>query len=267
MSGEIHPFFNLTGKVALVTGGGSGLGREFCDVLAEFGADVVCPDIYLDRAEETCEIIKKYGHKTLAMKVDVSRYDQVQAMFGKVMASFGKLDILINNAGIAPPSVLIDQTDVKDWHRVIDVDLHGVFYCLKEGLGIMRQQKRGSIINISSNLGVSAADPAILAQAPYVAAKHAVVGLTKQAGAEYGQFGIRVNCIAPGFHAGTRLPESMGTKMEKDESRLQMITSRIPLGRMAEPRELKGLVLYLASDSCSFMTGETIVYDGGQTIW
>ena len=89
----------------------------------------------------------------------------------------------------------------------------------------------------------------------------------EQAAAEYGQYGIKVNCIAPGFHRGTRLPESMGKRMEADESRLKMITTGIPLGRMAEPREIKGLLLYLASDSCSFMTGETIVYDGGQTIW
>jgi NAD(P)-dependent dehydrogenase (short-subunit alcohol dehydrogenase family) len=269
MSGELNKLFNLSGKVAVVTGGGSGLGREFCDVLAEFGADVVCPDIYKERAEETCEIIKKYGHKTLALQVDVSQYDQVQAMFRQVLSQFGKLDILVNNAGIAPPSVLIDQIELEDWHRVIDVDLHGVFYCLKEGLGIMKEQKRGSIINISSILGFSAFEPDILAQAPYVAAKHAVIGLTKQAAAEYGQYGIRVNAIAPGFHHGTRLPESLKIKPNKEESkkRHEIIIARTPLGRTAEPKELKGLLLYLASDSSSFMTGEAVVYDGGITIW
>jgi len=269
MSGEIHPLFNLTGRVAIVTGGGSGLGREFCDVLAEFGADVVCPDIYKERAEETCEIIKKYGHEALAMAVDVSKHDQVHTMFQQVVARFGRLDILVNNAGIAPPSVAIDQIELNDWHRVIDVDLHGVFYCMREGLRIMRQQERGLIINISSTLGLTASEPAILAQAPYVAAKHAVIGLTKQAAAEYGQYGIRVNCIAPGFHHGTRLPESLGIKPNEAEAKVrqQMITSRTPLGRTADPKELKGLLLYLASDSSSFMTGETIVYDGGWTTW
>jgi len=268
MSGEIHPLFNLNGKVAIVTGGGSGLGREFCDVLAEFGADVVCPDLYKDRAEETCEIIEKHGHKTLALEVDVSKYDQVHAMFEQVMASFGKLDILVNNAGIAPPAVLIDQTDLNDWHKVIDVDLHGVFYCLKEGLGIMKEQGGGSIINISSVVGLIAAAPTGLPQAPYVAAKHAVIGLTKQAAAEYGQYGIRVNCIAPGLHLGTRLPESMGIRPTKQEAKPheQMISSRTPLGRAGEPKELKGLLLYLASDSSSFMTGAVIVHDGGRSI-
>lgn len=269
MSGEIQRLYDLTGKVAMVTGGGSGLGREFCDVLAEFGADVVCPDLHKNRAEETCEIIKQYGHRALAMEVDVSNYDQVYTMFQQVVASFGKLDILVNNAGVAPPSVLIDQIDLKDWHRVIDIDLNGVFYCLREGLRIMRKQERGIVINIASTLGVSAHEPAILAQAPYVAAKHAVVGLTKQAAAEYGQYGIRVNCIAPGFHHGTRLPESMGIKPNEDETRARklLINSRIPLGRTAEPKELKGLLLYLASENSSFMTGATVVYDGGLTIW
>ena len=269
MSGEVQHLNDLSGKVALVTGGGSGLGREFCDVLAEFGADVVCSDIYLDRAQETCEIIKKYRHRTLALQVDISQYEQVKEMFMKVMDQFGKLDILVNNAGIAPPSVLTHQIDPEDWRRVIDVDLNGVFYCLREGLGIMVQQKRGVVVNISSNLGVSAVEPAILAQAPYVAAKHAIVGLTRQAAAEYGQFGIRVNCIAPGFHRGTRLPESLKVKTDEKENkeRMQLIFSRTPLGRTAESKELKGLLLYLVSENSSFTTGAVIVSDGGMTVW
>jgi NAD(P)-dependent dehydrogenase (short-subunit alcohol dehydrogenase family) len=269
MSCEIHPLFNLTGKVALVTGGGSGIGREFCDVLAEFGADVVCLDVYKDRAEETCQIIQKHGHKSLAITTDVSQYDQVHTAFQQVMAEFGKLDILVNNAGIAPRPALIDQTDLKDWHKVIDIDLHGVFYCLKDGLGIMRKQKGGTVINVASNLGVSASPPEVLAQSPYVAAKHGVVGLTRQAAAEYGQFNVRVNCIAPGFHAGTRLPESLGIKhnAEEEKARKKMINSMTPLGRAAEAKELRGLLIYLASDSSSFTTGAVIVSDGGWTVW
>ena len=143
MTEERHQLFDLNGRVAMVTGGGSGLGREFCDVLAEFGADVVCPDIYKDRAEETCEIIRKYGHNALPMEVDVSQYDQVQAMFRQVESSFGRLDVLVNNAGITASSAVIDQTDISDWHRVLNVNLHGVFYCMKESLKIMMKQKRG----------------------------------------------------------------------------------------------------------------------------
>jgi NAD(P)-dependent dehydrogenase (short-subunit alcohol dehydrogenase family) len=265
----IHPLFDLSGKTAIVTGGGSGLGREFCEVLAEFGAGVACVDLYPDRADETVEIIKKYGGKSLSIAADVARYEQVQAAFTQVMAEFGRLDILVNNAGIAPPSVLIDQTELSDWHKVIDVDLHGVFYCLKEGLGIMRKQKSGVIINVASNLGVSAYPPEILAQSPYVAAKHAVIGLTREAAAEYGQFGIRVNCLAPGFHRGTRLPESLGIKRDTKESEARdlLIKSRTPLGRTGEPGELKSLLLCLASDSTSFTTGAIIVSDGGWVVW
>ena len=140
MTGETQTLFDISGRVALVTGGGSGLGRDFCEVLAEYGADVICPDLYKERAEETCEIIGKYGHRTLALGVDVSKYDQVQAMFQQVEAAFGRLDILVNNAGVTAPPAIIDQIDVGNWHKAIDVDLHGVFYCMKEGLKIMMKQ-------------------------------------------------------------------------------------------------------------------------------
>jgi NAD(P)-dependent dehydrogenase (short-subunit alcohol dehydrogenase family) len=269
MANQIHPFFDLTGRVAMVTGGGSGLGREFCDVLAEFGADVVCADIFPDRAEETCHIIKKYGHQTMAVTVDIAKYDQVQAMFKQMMDRFGRLDVMVNNAGIAPPPLLIGQVDLKDWHRVIDVDLHGTFYCLREALSIMKEQGKGSIINITSVAGLFAVPPETMPQSAYVAAKHAIIGLTKQAAAEYGQYGIRVNCIAPGLHTPTRLPESMGLKIEelnKDSKGGINIAAQIALKRAASPKELKGLLLYLASDSSSYMTGATVIHDGGLSI-
>lgn len=259
--------FDLTGKAAVVTGGGSGLGREFCDVLAENGADVVCPDLHKDRADETCEIIKKYGHKTLAIETDVSKFEQVQSMFKKVVDSLGRLDILVNNAGISVPPVSIGQTDVKDWHEVIDVNLHGVFYCLREGLEIMKRQGSGSVVNISSifGLGVSSSG----SPPPYVASKFAVVGLTKEAAGEYGQYGVRVNCIAPGFFLGTRLG-TRSTNMPTSRGpgpNAATLGSRTPLGRTGDLKELRGLLLYLVSDSSSFVTGQTVASDGGWTIW
>jgi len=266
---ETHTLFNLTGKVAIVTGGGSGLGREFCDVLAEFGADVVCPDMYKDRADETCEIIARYGHKTLAVEADLTKYENVRAMFKQVMDNFGRVDILVNNAGISTYSRSIDRIDLDDWHAVIDINLHGVFYCMREGLGIMVKQKSGTVINIASVLGLCVTEPAVLSVAPYVASKFAVVGLTKEAAAEYGQYGIRVNCIAPGFHHGTRLGERPGAPGNEARPRgdQTLILARTPLQRTAEPKELKSLLLYLASNSSSFMTGQTIAHDGGWTIW
>jgi len=269
MHGETHKLYDLTGKVAIVTGGGSGLGREFCDVLAEYGADVACPDLYKERADETCKIIKKYGHKTLAIKSDLSKYDHVQAMFKQVMDNFGRVDILVNNAGISAHPAPIGQVDLEDWHNVINIDLHGVFYCMREGLRIMAEQKAGTIINIASVLGFMVTPPAILSVPPYVAAKFAVVGLTKEAAGEYGQYGIRVNCIAPGFHHGTRLGEGgrVQPKQEKPPETRPEVIERTPLRRTAEPKELKGLLLYLASDSSSFLTGQIIAHDGGLSVW
>ena len=273
MQGEMRNLYDLTGKVAIVTGGGSGLGREFCDVLAEYGADVACPDLYMERADETCEIIKKYGHKTLAIKCDVTKYEQVQAMFKQVMDNFGRVDILVNNAGISAQPAIIGQVDLKDWHYVIDTDLHGVFYCMRECLGIMAEQKAGTIVNIASVFGFMVLSPSILSVPPYIAAKFAVVGLTKEAAGEYGQYGIRENCIAPGFHHGTRIGERPGKPVQPPspitppDGEIPLSLARTPLKRTAEPGELKTLLLYLAADSSSFMTGQVLVHDGGLSIW
>ncbi len=264
---ERHPMFDMTGRTALVTGGGSGLGREFCDVLAEFGADIVCVDIYADRVAETCDIIKQHGTGVLPLVVDISDYEQVKDMFRQTLDRFGRLDVLINNAGVAPPAVFVDEVTLKDWHRVINVDLHGVFYCLHEGLAIMRRQGKGSVINISSVAGIMAANPEGLPQAAYVAAKHGIVGLTKQAAVEYGQFGVRVNCIAPGLHLPTRLPDSQGPP-PKGANKLDMsdFNNAVPLRRAASPAEMKGLCLYLASDASGYVTGTIIPHDGGLSL-
>jgi NAD(P)-dependent dehydrogenase (short-subunit alcohol dehydrogenase family) len=261
--------FDLDGKVALVTGGGSGLGREFCDALAEYGADIICADIDRGRAEETCEIIKKYGHIALPIEADVSKYNQVQTMFQHVEIIFGRLDILINNAGIAAPSRMIDQIDINDWHKVLDIDINGAFYCMREGLRIMLKQATGSIVNIASVLGLRAVDPEIVAAAPYVTSKFAVVGLTKQGAAEYGKHGIRINCIAPGWYPGTRLGEGKESKRPEAATRAwqQMLAARTPMKKTGEPSDLRGLIVFLASDSSSFMTGAVITNDGGWTCW
>jgi NAD(P)-dependent dehydrogenase (short-subunit alcohol dehydrogenase family) len=153
---------------------------------------------------------------------------------------------------------------------VIDVNLHGVFYCLKEGLEIMKRQGCGSIINIASIFGLTVADPAIISVPPYVASKFAVVGLTKEAAAEYGQYGVQVNAIAPGFHVGTRLGQdasSPARPVAERPSPQSALAARTPLRRTGEPRELKALLLYLASDSSAFVTGQVIAQDGGWTIW
>lgn len=240
MSQEIHPLFNLNHKVALVTGGGSGLGREFCDVLAEFGADIICADINLDWAEETCQIIKKYGHESLPLEMDVSKPDQVSLTYKRLKETFGKLDILVNNAGISAHNAPIDKVELENWHKVIDIDLHGTFYCLREGLRMMVEQQKGSIINISSISGLVGHDPDVMMNSPYAAAKAAVIGLTRQAAVEYGRYSIRVNCIAPGFFSGTRLGKS-----EEGKELRKLVELKTPLGRSPLPANLEACCFIL----------------------
>jgi len=259
--------FDLNHAVALVTGGGSGLGREFCRVLAEFGAGVVCVDLYEDRAKETCMMIEEAGHNTMALQGDVSDYQQVRSVFEKVEEAFGRLDILVNNAGITNLPCHIDKMDVQNWQKVIDVNLHGTFYCMKEALKLMLPREKGSIVNVASITGLRGTEPEVALMAPYSTSKAGIIGLTRQAAAEYGSRGIRVNAIAPGWHLGTRLGADAGitrTREQVDSFRA-VLSSRTPLKRTGEPTELNGLLMYLASDASSFVTGQVIASDGGWT--
>ncbi|MBN2239851.1 MAG: SDR family NAD(P)-dependent oxidoreductase [Dehalococcoidales bacterium] len=274
MQGDTHKLFDLTGKVAVVTGGGGGLGREFCDVLAEYGADITCPDLLKDKAEETCENIKKYGHKTLPLEVDISSYESVQKMFGQIMSVFGRIDILVNNAGISTGSRPIGEVELEEWHAIINTNLNGTFYCLREGLNIMKEQQSGVIVNIASVLGLRVTEPAMLSVPPYVASKFGIVGLTLEAASEYARYGIRVNGIAPGFHHGTGIggrsgiaPETPPPDMPPPAGGSPITLERTPMHRTGEPGELKALLLYLVADSSSFMTGQVIANDGGLSIW
>lgn len=255
--------FDLTGKVSLVTGAGSGLGRAISEAMAEHGADVVCADINEEWAEETAGLLAGYGVKTLVVKADVSQPDEVKALFRQVDNEFGKLDILFNNAGIATRGVRLHEMPLEDWNKVIGVNLTGTFLCMQEGIKLMLRQKSGSIINLSSILGLVAIDPDILAINHYIASKHGVIGLTKTAAVQYGPDNIRVNAIAPGFYGNTRLGDAERTDDSPNRGSGDKILGLTPLRRMAEPRELKGLAVFLASDASSFVTGATYVTDGG----
>jgi len=255
--------FELTGKVSLVTGAGSGLGRIFCEAMAEHGSDVVCSDINKVWAEETAGMLAKYGLKTVVVKADVSKQDEVKALFKKADQEFGKLDVLFNNAGIATKGVRLHEMALEDWNKVIGVNLTGTFLCMQEGIKLMLRQKSGSIINISSVLGLVAADPDILAINHYVASKHGIIGLTKTAAAQYGPYNIRVNAIAPGFYAGTKLGDVEERTEEEAQAWAEKVIPLTPMRRFAEPKEIKGLAVFLASDASSFITGSTYVTDGG----
>jgi NAD(P)-dependent dehydrogenase (short-subunit alcohol dehydrogenase family) len=259
--------FNLSGKVSLVTGAGSGLGRIFCEAMAEYGSDVVCSDINEAWAQETADIIAKYGVKTLVVKTDVSKKGEVKELFGKVEQELGKLDILFNNAGISTKGVRLHERRLEDWNKVISVNLTGTFLCMQEGIKLMLRQKSGSIINISSLSGFRAIDPDILAIENYIASKHGIIGLTKAAAVQYGPDNIRVNAIAPGFFAGTKLGDTQGRTEAEDQAWSEKPLKLIPLGRFAKPEELKGLAVFLASDASSYVTGATYSIDGGASAW
>jgi len=262
MEGE--SIFNLSGRVALVTGGGSGLGRAFCESMAKFGADVACVGRTEQKVKETVELIRRFGHRAIAIKADVSKPDEVENMVNEAVAKLGTIDILFNNAGIAGASTRIGETPVEDWDRIIAVNLRGVFLCMRAVLPVMVKQKRGSIINISSIGAFGGAEPEV-APAAYGASKAGVMTLTKFAAVEYAKDGIKVNCIAPGLHR-TGLGGQPDTALAKErEQRMRELASRIiPMGRMAQPGELEGLAVFLASDASSFVTGSVFVQDGGQ---
>jgi NAD(P)-dependent dehydrogenase (short-subunit alcohol dehydrogenase family) len=260
---ENKNIFNLTGRVALVTGGGRGLGRAFCEGMAEFGADVVCVDFDGPRARETAELVGKYGHRAMAVKADVSNPEQVGNMVREAVAKLGTIDILINNAGITAAASKIYETPLENWHKVIAVDLTGVFLCMRAVIPVMLNQKRGSIVNISSCSAFGGNRPGIVPPS-YGASKAGVVSLTRIGAVEHARDGIRVNCIAPGFF-DTGLGTLADSEQEKKRNNLfqQIISLDIPMGRQAQPSEIKGMAVFLASDASSFVTGQVLIPDGG----
>jgi NAD(P)-dependent dehydrogenase (short-subunit alcohol dehydrogenase family) len=258
--------FDLAGKVALITGGGRGLGRIYCEALAEYGADISAADLDEKGIFETAEIVRAFGRKALAVKADVTNPEQVQQLVSETVTKLGRIDVLINNAGISLQAARIADMAIEDWDRVIAVNLRSVFLCTRAVLPIMVKQKKGNIINIASVRGISPSFEAVLTspKAHYAASKGAIISFTKEAALEYARDGIRVNCIAPGHHGkgpGSRWRDPEETrKMEEQVARIT------PLGRIGDPAELKGLAVYLASDASSFVTGQVFVSDGGRCI-
>lgn len=249
--------FDLSGRVALVTAGGHGLGRAYCEAMAEFGADVACSDIRLDLAKETVDSIKKYGHRSIAIEADVSKPDQVERMVSQTVSELGTIDVLFCNAGIVNSLVKLHEQSIEDWNRVIAVNLTGTFQCMRAVLPIMLKKRGGSIISTASVAGVMCGITPD--SAPYGATKAGIIMLTRHAAVAYAKDGIRINAIAPGLHSTRPLlwPSEVMEDMEK------MMSKFIPMGRPAAPAEIKGLAVYLASDASSYVTGQVFIIDGG----
>jgi NAD(P)-dependent dehydrogenase (short-subunit alcohol dehydrogenase family) len=258
--------FNVKGNVALVTGAAAGLGRFFAKTLAEAGAKVVCADIDVDPLQETVSDIESSGHEAIALKADVSLKQDVKKMVQITISEYGKLDIAVNNAGIVTRPSRFHEIKYEDWNRLMAIDLTGVFICMQEELKVMIDEPGGVIINIASVAGIRGVSPEYKPRANYVAAKHGVVGLTKQAALEYANHNIRVNAIAPGWFGGTNLSRERTKGKSKSDLTLEKERNKfVPLGRIGKMDELRGLILYLASDASSYVTGQVFVVDGGVT--
>lgn len=246
---------DFTDKVVVVTGGATGIGRATSLAFARQGAAVVIGDVD-DRSADTVRLIEEAGGTGRFVPTDVTVAAQVEHLVATAVGSYGGLHVAFNNAGVLPPTGPLLEQSEADWNRTIAVDLTGVFLSLKYEIAHMVTAGGGAIVNTASVAGVIA-DPGM---APYVAAKHGVVGLTKAAALDYAEQGIRVNALAPG------LVETAMTKGWLDDPAMRdVVVAGSQLGRPAQPEEMTGMVLYLASDLASFATGGVYVVDGGQT--
>ncbi len=260
--------FSLDGKVALVTGAGSGLGLAFAQGLAAQGATVVCADRNAEWAKNAAALVNQSGAKASAVTVDVADAGSVDAMFKVIAASHRRIDILFNNAGIATKPYRIHELPVEDWDRLIAINLRGVFLCTRGVLPVMLANGGGSIVSIASIIGIVGCYPGhSMVNATYAASKAGVSGFTRQLAVEYAKDNIRANAIAPGWHGGTRLgTEARAGASPETVARFESsIANGVPMGRRGTPEELVGLAVYLASDASRYLTGQTIAHDGGWT--
>ena len=244
----------LQGKVAVVSGGASGIGEGICRRFAQEGASVIVADIDGAKAEAVAQEIASNGGESMSFAVDVCLYDQVLTLVESTERRFGRLDVLVTAAGISKVKP-IEQLSIDWWQAVINVNLNGLFYCCHAAAGVMMRQKSGKIVNIGSLAGLIA----IPNNSPYVASKHGVVGLTKALAIDLGSYNINVNCIAPGFILSSRAV-AQGRNTEETRSRL---LADIPLGRLGMPEDCARVVEFLTTDLSDYVTGQCIPICGG----
>ena len=250
--------FSLAGQIGIVTGGGQGLGKAFCLAYAEAGADVVVAEFNETTGSETAKEIEALGRRSLFIQTDVTSKPSVEAMVAKTVAEFGKVDFIMNNAGIVKWQEA-ENVSEEDWMAVINVNLSGVFYCCQAAAKQMIKQGGGRIINIASMSGLIVNQPQN--QASYNISKAAVIHLTKSLGTEWAKHNIRVNSISPGYMEGP-----LAAPLMKDPNYGPKWMDATPMHRPGKPQELCGVAVLLASEASTFMTGSNVVIDGGYTV-
>lgn len=244
----------LKDKVALITGASSGIGRAIALAMAREGARVVAADLGRDGGEETAKRVRDQGGDAIFMMSDVTRPEDAESLVSQTMQHYTRLDIAVNNAGIAGLTVPTADYPVDAWRQVLETNLSGVFYGMKSQIAAMLASGGGAIVNIASILGVVG-----FATAPaYTAAKHGVVGLTRTSALEYASQGVRINAVGPAF-----IHTPMIRKFEEDETTRAAMIAAHPMGRIGQPEEVAELVVWLASDRASFVTGAYYPVDGG----
>ena len=250
------PSLRLDGKVAIVTGGGGGLGTLACCAFAEAGADVVVTARRLDKCEATAEKVRALGRKALAVSTDVTKSDEVRALVDATVRSFGRVDILFNNAGITSPRSMEDSSE-EEWLRVVDVNIKGTYLCTKAVVPAMKAQGGGAIINMGSILSRRG----MANRSAYAVSKAAIASFTKSMAFELGADGITVNALGP-----TVIVTDLNRKLVRTQPQLyDALLARTPLKRLGQPEDIAGALVFLASPAARFITGQTLYVDGGYT--
>ena len=245
-------------KVVIITGAGSGIGKATALHFAKYGAKVVVSDLNLESAKKVAdEIVTNFG-EALPIKANVADFNEVQNLISHTVATYGQLDVMVNNAGIGPNLLRTHEATLKDWDRVIAVNQTGVFYGMKLALEQFMKQGHGNIVNMASLAGLKASPNNI----SYSASKFAVVGMTKSAAMEYATKNIRVNAVCPGYTESALLSMLINAKPEMDS----VLKSVIPMKRYGKAEEIADAVVWLASDNTKFITGQTITLDGGTSL-
>ncbi|RMG54721.1 MAG: glucose 1-dehydrogenase [Acidobacteria bacterium] len=257
---RVRDLFDLTGKVAIVTGGATGLGRQMAEALAEMGAHLVLCSRKVERCRRVAaELSQQFGITAIGLKCDVTQEGDVRAVVEQARAELGRIDILVNNAGrawAAAPEALT----LSDWQKVMDTNVTGAFLFAQAAGRVMIEQRRGKIINVASVAGLFGSPAEFMDAIAYNASKGALIAFTRDLACKWARYHINVNAIAPGW-----FPTHMSEWVLQHHG--ETIKSLIPLGRFGGPDDLKGTIVYLASNASDYMTGQVLIIDGGLSVW